>query len=60
MEVKIFPRFKIDPLFAESMGSTTTARDEACRSEIMYSAFGKSLCTLATVRRFGCQYQSCH
>jgi hypothetical protein len=24
-----------------------------------YSAFGKSLCTYATVRRFGCQYRSC-
>jgi hypothetical protein len=27
-------------------------------SLIMYSAFGKSLCTWATIRRFGCQYRS--
>jgi hypothetical protein len=25
----------------------------------IYSAFGKSLCTQATVRTFGCQYRSC-
>jgi hypothetical protein len=25
----------------------------------LYSAFGKSLCTQAMVRRFGCQYRSC-
>jgi peptide methionine sulfoxide reductase MsrA len=32
----------------------------ACSSETaLYSAFGKSLCTSATVRRFGCQYRSC-
>jgi hypothetical protein len=24
-----------------------------------YSTFGKSLCTYATIRRFGCQYCSC-
>jgi hypothetical protein len=41
-------------------GGTVAMRSEREQRKIaLYSAFGKSLCNWATVRRFGCQYRSC-
>jgi hypothetical protein len=42
------------------MDGSVCKSDETMLYLHKYIEFGKSLCTWATVRRFGCQYQSCH